>query len=88
MIRTPFAPAPIAFVQQVAAQAPLGAVVLLLGRPVRIVRRIACMKGELMIIEETTAVGCALPGQYGLWPAEVVDEAWAMQAARLRSPTL
>lgn len=41
-----------------------------------------------MIIEETTAVGHALPGQYGLWPAEVVDEAWAMQAARLRSPTL
>ncbi|CAO3428813.1 hypothetical protein [Azospirillum argentinense] len=87
MIRTSFAPAPTAIVQQVTVQAPLGAVVLLLGRPVRIVR-IACMRGELMIIEETTAVGRALPGQYGLWPAEVVDEAWAMQAARLRSPTL
>ncbi|UKJ74543.1 hypothetical protein [Azospirillum brasilense] len=88
MIRIPFAPAPTAIVQQIAVQAPLGAVVILLGRPVRIVRRIACMKGELMIIEETTAVGRALPGQYGLWPAEVVDEAWAMQAARLGSPTL
>lgn len=88
MIRTAFANTPTALVQQAAAQAPLGAVKLLLERPVRIVRRIACMKGELMIIEETTAVGHALPGQYGLWPAEVVDEAWATQAAHLRFPTL
>lgn len=61
-----------AIIHHVSAHCPAGAVSFLHGRPVRIVRAAGTDEAAPVIVEEMKAVGVALPGQYGIWPASEV----------------
>ncbi|MBP2232510.1 hypothetical protein J2847_005839 [Azospirillum agricola] len=61
-----------AIIQHVEAPCPSGAVSLLRGRAVRIIRSAGTDAAAPVIVEELQAVGVALPGQLGIWPAAEV----------------
>lgn len=54
-----------------------GVVFLFHGRPLRVVMATGTDPAAPVVVEELTAVGDAMPGQYALWSAAAVTQAMA-----------